>query len=487
MSKDVKSKVVVASKWSLLTEMVAKVMSPIVNMVLARLLTPEAFGMVATVTMVTSFADLFTDAGFQKYLVQHDFIDEDDYRNSSCVAFWANFITSILLWVIIAIYREQIAIMVGNPGLGDALIIGALSLPITAFSSIQTARHKRSFDFQTLFFVRLVAIIIPLIVTIPLALLLHSYWALIIGNLCVRLSNAIILTIKSSWKPKSYFNFAKLKEMLNFSVWTLLEQLLGWANLNVGIFIVGAFLNSHYLGMYKTSMSSVNQIMEILVNAFSPILLSTLSRLKDEKDKFLSFFYSFEEKIGLIVIPLGVGIFVYRDLFTSILLGNQWSEAAEFIGLWALMRALLIVFGKFSMEVLVALGKPKYSVLAQALELIVLIPVLIITAELGYSYLYVARSLVVLWSSMTKMLILKMVVGISPQKVIARMKPYLIAAIIMGGCGYLFINLIDNYIWHFISVFICIIVYFVLLTTNTKARDNIKELVSSVTNKRNPT
>ena len=66
-------KVIGASKWSFLTEIASKLMPPIVNMVLARLLTPAVFGMVATVTMITSFAEIFADAGFQKYLVQNDF------------------------------------------------------------------------------------------------------------------------------------------------------------------------------------------------------------------------------------------------------------------------------------------------------------------------------------------------------------------------------------------------------------------------------
>lgn len=484
MKDDIRKKVASASKWSLLTEIASKLMSPITNMVLARLLTPDAFGMIATITMITSFADLFTDAGFQKYLVQHDFVDDSDYDKSSCVAFWANFMTSIFLWLIIVLFRNGLATAVGNEGLGNALAIAAISLPLTSFSSIQNARHKRVFDFQTLFYVRLVAFIIPLIITIPLAFAMHSYWALVIGNICVNASNAIILTIRSKWKPKFYFKFSKLKEMLNFSLWTLLEQLLGWANLNVGIFIVGTFISSYYLGMYKTSMSSVNQVMEIAVNALSPVLLSTLSRLKDDRNKFNSFFFSFEEKIGLIVIPLGAGIFIYRDLFTSILLGNQWAEAANFIGLWACMRALLIVFGKFSMEVLVSLGKPKFSVLTQFLELLCLIPVLLVTAPMGYSYLYIARSFIILWSIFTKLIILWKFAGISPIKIYKRVEPFLIATIIMAVCGELFNIMIDNYILKFMSIFLCIILYFSFLMISKKTRKIVFLLLSSVFQKR---
>ena len=72
-----------AVKWSTITEIIAKLISPILNMILARLLSPEAFGLVATVTMVVTFAEVFTDAGFQKYIVQHEFIDAEDLEGQS--------------------------------------------------------------------------------------------------------------------------------------------------------------------------------------------------------------------------------------------------------------------------------------------------------------------------------------------------------------------------------------------------------------------
>ena len=70
------NRVKTATKWSAVTEILSKLVSPLTNMVLARLLTPEAFGIVATLTMVISFAEIFTDAGFQKYIIQHKFDNE---------------------------------------------------------------------------------------------------------------------------------------------------------------------------------------------------------------------------------------------------------------------------------------------------------------------------------------------------------------------------------------------------------------------------
>ena len=98
-SNNLNKKIGMAAKWSIATEIAAKLISPVSNMILARFLTPEAFGVVATVTMVTSFADMFTDAGFQKYLVQHEFKDKNDQYDSTTVAFWTNLAISTFFMV----------------------------------------------------------------------------------------------------------------------------------------------------------------------------------------------------------------------------------------------------------------------------------------------------------------------------------------------------------------------------------------------------
>ena len=103
MSESINTKVKSATKWSAITEIIAKLITPITSMVLARLLTPEAFGVVATLTMIISFAEIFTDAGFQKYLIQHDFKDEKDQIDSTNVAFWSNLIMSLIIWLIIIV------------------------------------------------------------------------------------------------------------------------------------------------------------------------------------------------------------------------------------------------------------------------------------------------------------------------------------------------------------------------------------------------
>ena len=413
---DFNKQVVTATKWSAITEIAAKLVAPVSTMVLARLLTPDAFGILVTATMVISFVEIFTDAGFQKYLIQHNFDSDKDLFQSSTVAFWSNLVLSLAIWLVIICFSENIATLVGNEGRGDVIAVSCFCIPLAAFSSIQMALYKRSFDFKTLFWVRIVGIMIPLVITIPLAFLTRSYWALIIGMIVLNLSNALILTAKSQWKPNFFYRISLLKEMYSFTVWSMFEAISIWMTSYIDIFIVGTMLSQHYLGVYRTSMSTVGQIMGLIVSATTPVLFSSLSKLQNDNRELRRMFFSFQKIVGILLIPLGVGIFLFSDLITDILLGDQWGEASHFIGLWGLTSSITIVFAYYCSEVFRAKGKPKLSTLAQVVHMAFLIPTVLWAVSYGFDFLCDIRALVRLTLILINVIILYGLTGISQRK-----------------------------------------------------------------------
>lgn len=479
MSENLNNKILKATKWSTITEIVAKLITPITSMVLARLLTPDAFGVVATLTMIISFAEIFTDAGFQKYLVQHEFKDDEDRVQSTNVAFWSNLIMSLLIWLIIGLFSESLATMVGNPGLGNVLTIACVSIPLAAFSSIQMALYKRDFDFKTLFKVRIVGICIPLFVTIPLAFLLKNFWALVIGTIASNLVNAVLLTVYSKWKPSLYYSFSKLKEMFSFTIWSMFEAVSIWLTSYVDIFIVGVYLNEYYLGLYKTSTTIVGQIMALITSVTTPILFSSLSRLQNDEDEFRKLFFGFQKIVSLLVIPLGVGIFCFSNLITEILLGSQWVEASGFIGLWGLTSSLTIILSHYSSEVYRAKGRPKLSALAQWLHIIILWPSILIAVQYGFEILYTVRALIRIEAIAVNLIIMYCIIKISPWQMIKNIAPSCIAAMIMWISAFLLLRIDSSFTWQFVYIIICGIMYFsiiLLFPNDRKIIFNLKNI-----------
>lgn len=461
--ENLKIKLINATKWSTITEIAAKLVSPVTNMILARIVSPEAFGVVATVTMIMSFADMFTDAGFQKYLVQHEFKDENEKFKNTDVAFWTNIGISIFIWLVIIIFRDEIAVIVGNPGLGNVISIACVQLILTSFSSIQMALYRRDFDFKTLFLVRMVSVCVPFVVTIPLAFLGLSYWALIIGSIVIQLSNAVIMTVKSNWKPHFFLKMEILKEMISFSIWSLIEAISIWFTTWVDIFIIGNALNQYYLGVYKTSTAMVNVLMSLITASVVPVLFSALSRLQKDTEIFNKMYFNTQRLVSIFVFPMGVGVYLYSDLATKILLGSKWSEASGVIGIWALTSAIMIVFGNFCSEVYRAKGRPKLSFLAQLLHLVVLVPVCIVSSRHGFWTLVYARSWIRIEAILVHFIIMKYAIGIPVGKTFGNIIPTGISTIAMGILGYLLKLISRGMVWSILSIIICILFYFIVL------------------------
>lgn len=482
-SKNIKQSSIKAAKWSSVTEIVVKLIQPVSNMILARILVPEAFAAIALINMVVSFADIFTDAGFQKYLIQTEFKDDKEKKDATNVAFWTNFGISITLWLIIAIFRNPIAANIGNPTLGMGIAVAALALPMTSFSSIQMALFKRGFDFRILFYSRVIGALIPFCVTIPLALLGIGYWSIVIGTLCGRVFDAVFLTIKSNWKPELFYKVDVFKRMFSFSAWTLVESITVWFTVWIGVFIVGRILNDYYTGLYTTAMNTVNSIMSIVVSASTGVLFSTLSRLQNNDDEFLNVFLKFQRIVAMFVIPMGIGILVYQRPVTYFLLGEQWLEASCLVGIWAFSYSFSIVYGNLISEIYRSKGKPKLSVLAQLLHIVVLAPICFIFAKIDFVSLAYARSLCRFEFVFVHFIIVYAVFKISPIQMIKNVFPYILSALIMGGAGAIFQKVAGNYITALLTIPLCMVIYLVLLLLNKKTRAEVFGIKDSIRRK----
>lgn len=451
-----------AAKWSTMTELASKLIVPISTIVLARLLTPEDFGILVTATMVISFAEIFTDAGFHKYLIQHQFKTDEAKLKASTVAFWCNFFISLIVWGGLCLFSKQIATLVGCSGKESVIIISCVCIPIASFSSIQTALLKKALNFKVLFFVRMIGIFIPLFITIPVAYCTRSYWSLIVGMICLNAATAIILTVESPWKPKFFFKWSILKEMFSFSIWSMFESVSIWFTGYIDIFIVGSVLNQHFLGVYRTSMTTVAQITTLVTSATTPVLYSSLSHLQNDEKAFESLFFRFQKLVGILVIPLGFGIYMFRSLIVNLLLGEQWNEAVYFIGLWGLTSSITIVLAHYSSEVYRSKGKPKLSVFVQILHIAALLPVVLYFVHDDFDVLCTARSLVRLELIGVNLIFMYFIMKFSPYKMILNIFPAFISSVVM----LLIVNWLpesNNVVNDFAYVLVAIVTYFAVI------------------------
>lgn len=457
------TKVVAAAKWSLITEILAKLITPITNIILAHILAPTAFGILATIMMVISFAEMLADAGFQKFLVQYEFESEEAKQKSVSVAFISNIVLAIVLWIAIIVCRDELASLVGNEGLGIPLAVMGAMLPLSAFSSIQMAMYRRNFNFKFLLSIRMITIITPLFVSIPMALSGFDYWSLIAGLLVAQLFTAIALCVRQEKLISIYFSYPIFRNMFSFSAWSLAEAFSIWLTAWVDTFIISHFLNAYYLGVYKMPTAIVTTVMAIATSSMAPVLFSALSRHQHSKEEFEKTFLTFQRYMALFLVPLGVGMFVYQDFIVQILLGPQWKLAGIVLGSWALSSSLVTAISYLISEAFRAKGMPNISFLAQMLHLIVLIPVIYICVQYDFTTFVYARSIVRIQMIGVLLYLLAVYVKMDAWSVIFNIKTYIITSAIIGIGSYALLHVYNSMIWTIFCICVSLISYLVVL------------------------
>lgn len=460
---DLDSKVKTATKWSAITEIAAKLAAPVSGMIMARILTPEAYGAMAAISIVISFTELFSDVGFKRYIIQHEFKDQQDKINSTNVAFWTNLLLSVLFWFFIIVFRNKLAILVGSPDLGLGIAVACAGIPIAAFSSIQTALYQRDFDFKTLFYARIVSIATPFLITIPLALYTRNYWALVLGGLFSNSATALILGIKSKWTPKIYYSFPLLREMFSFSMWLMFDSILVWATSYIDVFLIGRGLDEYYLGLYRASINLVGQILAIVTSVVIPVLLPTLSRLQNDIPSLKKMLLKIQKYASFLVMPLGFGFLIFHKLITDVALGPQWSEAAFFIGIWGFTSSIMIIFSNFCSSVYPAIGKPKYAIYVQLLHLLFVVPTTMISINYGFKVLCYSRTIIRIQMIAVNFIMIYATIKLSPWKMIKNVIPEIISSILMSVFAFILLQISSAIGWGLIFILLSSILYLLVL------------------------
>lgn len=475
-----------ATMWSFAAEIAAKLITPITNIILARILAPEAFGIIATINMVVSLADTFSTAGFQKYVIQHDFSNKEELSKSATVAFWTNLGVTFIAWAIITIFSTPITIRIGNPGYETALVVAALALPLTGLSSIHEALFQRELDYKTLFIRRLVVSLLPFLVTIPLALLGFDYWSIIIGSLVGCVVKAALLAWKSTWRPRFYYSIKCLYEMFSFSAWTFFESLALWASTYIDILIISNALGNYYTGLYRNSQILVSSILSVITGATTSVLFSSLSRCQDHDTEFKRVFFTFQKYTAVFVLPLGVLLFTLRDTVTAILLGSQWMEASFFIGIWGLCTSLVCVFGTYCREVYRAKGSPKTSLVAQLFHLVFIIPICYYFVRLGFHALSIARSLAYLQIILVHFIIVYYKYRLSAVDMMKAVKEPLLFSVLIGIMSFIAVSTMDSTIVNGVLIgIVSVILYFGALLLIPPYRKDAQMLLNKISKKHN--
>lgn len=476
---EIKSQVRMAAKWTLITEFLSKMISPVTGMILARLLTPEAFGVMASIMVVTSFAEMFADAGFQKYFIQHEFYDEVEKRRCFGTAIMTSCLVALVIWLLIVCVAEEIATLLGTAEVAEGIKVAGFGLVLTSYNGMQAAIFKRNFQFKILFKLRIITLMCPVLVTIPLAYFGVGFWALVWGML---VQQGMTCLVQSRYTNMPFFlkiDMDSLRHMLSFSLWTLFESITIWFSTYGGFFWVGVLLSSYYLGLFRGVLTLTGAAFGLITGAIVPVLFTALSRLQNNMVEFRNLFYGVQSKAALVLMPIGVLLMVFADIAVSILLGEQWHDGDFFFGVWSLTAAFSILINSLASEAIRAKGMPRLSAFSQVLHFPVMWGALWYGAKFGFDAVALGMCASSLWLDAVKLVMLRQVLGFSVRKMASNIINAALPAAVAGVGAWQLRQVLAHYgMAAVIMAIVAFCVCYLLLLVSRK--DNRQVVVTGV-------
>lgn len=373
-------------KWSMVGEVSAKLISPIIIVVLARILTPEDFGVVAAATVVTSFFQVIWDGGLSKTLIQK----QDRVIESANVVFWCNLSIALLLSALLVVFSASIASFFNDERIIDVAKVLALLPIFGAFGSVQSALFQRNFEFKKLFFVRLATTMTPALASIPLAVAGAGYWALVAGAVTGQFLQTVTLYILSDWRPTTRFDWRLAAELWRFGRWVMLSALLAWFYSWSDAVVVGHFLNTGSMGLYRTGNTLVIIIFGLVFTPLLPVLYSTLSKMARELEPVRRVMLLVVKTSAIIGMPMAFGLLIFRDQVAGLAFGDTWSGVETVIGLLALAHGFSWLVGANG-EAYRAIGKPQLESITGGAMLLVYVIGYLVAIQYGLLAFVVAR------------------------------------------------------------------------------------------------
>lgn len=331
-------------------------MSFIVGMVLARLLEPADFGLIAMVSTFIGIVSLFIDGGTGSGLVQKKALSQADLST----VFYYNIVIGLLAFIIIFISAPLIASFYDDNRLTSLLRVLALGPLFSSLSVVQLNLMKRQVQLKSRTIAQLLGQIAAAIGGISMALSGFGVWALVTSTLLSRGISTLMYWVQGRWIPSLIFSKESFKEIWSYSGKVLTGNILIQIVNKIDVLVIGRFMSPAVVGFYYKGKSlgllPATNLGSIITQSYFPIL----SRLRGDKEEFVSFFSINFGHVVRLALPLFLYLFLNSSFVLEVFYGSKWLKANSFFQL-ACIIGLLYSIGAYLVYGLNALGRPEFN------------------------------------------------------------------------------------------------------------------------------
>ena len=327
MSESLKHKTVKGVGWSFIDNLSSSGVSFLVGLVLARLLTPSEYGIMAILTIFIAVSNSIVDSGFSNALIRKTDVKRVDYNT----VFLFNLVVSGLLYVVLFFAAPAISVFFKEPLLVEVMRVIGWVLVINALAIIPRTLFVKDVDFKTQTKVSLIASVSSGVVGIGMALAGMGVWSLVGQQLSRQLLNTLFLWVYSTWRPIWEFSLQSFRELFGFGSKLLLSGLLDTVFKEIYSLVIGRCYTSAQLGQY-TRASQFNQIFSSnLTTVIQRVSYPVLSSIQDESERLREAYRKVIKSTMLISFACMLGLAAVAKPLLIILIGEKWLPAVGFL------------------------------------------------------------------------------------------------------------------------------------------------------------
>ena len=322
-----KEKVAGGVAWSIAEKVGSMLLQMVVSIVVARLLVPEDFGVMAILTFFTALALVIVDSGFSQTLIRKEDPSPEDYRS----VFAFNIAVSVVLYGILVAAAPAVARYYELPIIADIAPVLFLLLPINALCAVQNTIFTREFRFRLLSQATFAASLVAGGVAIAMALAGCGVWSLVGQRIATLAVKTLILWIRSDWRPSLRFTMKPVREMAPFSFRLLTTDLISSIYNNISQMFIGKIYSADALGYFNQAQKFKDLPLTSAMQSVQSVTYPALSQIGDQREKFAESYRQVLMVVAFMLFPVMVGITAIAEDLFALLLGEKWMPTVPYL------------------------------------------------------------------------------------------------------------------------------------------------------------
>lgn len=442
---NLKDKAINGAKWTTFSTAITTVLQFVQLIILARLLTPDVFGLMAIVMIVNSFALAFSDMGVSSAIIHRQNIT--NLQLSSL--YWINIMAGIFVYLIIIVSIPGIVWVFNEPQLNDLMPLMALAFLLIPWGQQYQVLLQKELAFKTIALIESFKFSFGFVITIILAINGYGVYSLIFGQLSsMTVSTLCLIYIgMKSWKPSFYFKTKELKGFLSFGFYQMAERTLNIFSQRLDQLLIGALAGVHQLGLYTLAYNLIMQPIFKINPIITNIAFPMFAKMQNDNARLKRGYFSVLKILSFINAPLIIGVAVTAPILIPTVFGEKWADAVILVQILSFV-ALFRSTGNPIGSLLLAKGRADLGFKWNLGILIAQVPSIYLGFSIGGVTGIASAILImqVILFFLNYYILVKTLIGKCFMGYMMTMLPSFILSLIMGLSVYLISLLITNHI-----------------------------------------